>query len=220
MRGYSFIYYLGMLRSKGRLKSRYGKAFYREFRRHSTQILHRVIRRTPDIGDSIFAFNYAFVPAYIAWYKAAVQLEADQEEIQRILWLINEQIIRTLPGPIAKVFVTRYLHSLRKKAPLHQTLGEENRLHPYDFVLEFHDHSSDTFEIDVTRCGMRTLAADFDAHGMFPAICRVDYLMFSLMGAGFERSSTLGDGDGCCNCIYTIGGQCEWAPEKGFGNHR
>jgi hypothetical protein len=44
----------------------------------------------------------------------------------------------------------------------------------------------------------------------------MDYLMANLMGNGFTRTKTLGDGDNCCNCSYSKVGYCEWSPEKGF----
>lgn len=113
--------------------------------------------------------------------------------------------------------------------------GDEEKLKYYRKATSlFYEYYSDYFtsgtverievpyedEVNITRCGMRTLAKDFDALGMFPAVCRVDYLMFSIMGGGFQRNKTLGDGDSCCNCIYTIGGKCDWNPEKGFKNRK
>ena len=54
------------------------------------------------------------------------------------------------------------------------------------------------------------------ARAMLPGICRIDYLFSHLMGNGFTRTQTLGDGDACCNCRYQLKGTCEWSPEKGF----
>lgn len=76
--------------------------------------------------------------------------------------------------------------------------------------------NKNTFEIDITECAMLKLAEDNNVRNLLPGICRMDYLFSNLMGNGFERTKTLGDGDNCCNCRYHIVGECEWAPEKGF----
>jgi hypothetical protein len=60
------------------------------------------------------------------------------------------------------------------------------------------------------------LAHDFDADGLLPGICRMDFLFSNLMGNGFERTKTLGDGDDCCSCRYHLVGNCNWSPKKGF----
>jgi hypothetical protein len=93
---------------------------------------------------------------------------------------------------------------------------DRGELHPYDWHLTYREVSANTFEIDITECGLKKLAHDFAADGLLPGICRMDYLFSWLMGNGFERTRTLGDGDDCCNCRYHLVGDCEWSPEKGF----
>jgi hypothetical protein len=198
------------------LCAQYGVAFYNDFAARSAKILHEVISKTPDIGSTLFSFNYAFTPAYIAWYKAACALNINEKEIQDLLWLLNERIITVVPRFCMKAFVKAYLKNFRKKAPLHEKRMADGTVHPYDYRIKFRDVNKTTFEIDITRCGMMSLARDLDALGIFPAVCRVDYMLFSYMGAGFKRTKTLGDGDDHCNCRYIIGGACEWATEKGF----
>jgi hypothetical protein len=86
----------------------------------------------------------------------------------------------------------------------------------YDWKLRFRQSGADSFEVDIYECSMLKLGKRYDAMGMFPYLCRIDYLMAHFMGHGFTRTKTLADGDDCCNCGYKIGGNCEWAPEKGF----
>lgn len=215
MKLYRFIYRVGMLRARKALAAQYGAEFYRQFKASSARWLSEVIAKTPDIGNTIFAFNYAFTPAYIAWYKAACEQGLDKNQTDRLLWLFNEGIITLVPKWAGPAYMTAYLKSFRQKAPEHERLCRAGRVHPYDYELRFVPGSGDTFGIDITRCGMRTLARDFDALGIFPAVCRVDYMMSQHMGAGFERTKTLGDGDDCCDCRYIIGGRCEWAPGDG-----
>lgn len=216
MKYYRLIYRAGMLRAKKPLTRQYGEAFWRQFSARSARWLDEVLAKTPDIGDTIFAFNYAFTPAYIAWYKAARELHLPQDTCDRLLWTLNEGILTLVPRALRRPCMDGYLKSFRKKAPEHERLGAQGKLHPYDYRLRFVPGDENTFGIDITECGMLKLARDFDAEGIFPAVCRVDYLMSALFGAGFSRTKTLGDGDDCCNCRYTIGGHCEWTPEKGF----
>ena len=113
-----------------------------------------------------------------------------------------------------------YMNGFRKKAAHHverQNLGE---LHPYDWKIAYRDIDENCFEIDITECAMKKLAHKLGAEGLLPGICRMDYLFSSIMGNGFIRTKTLGDGDDCCNCHYELDGQCEWAPEKGFSDRK
>lgn len=213
---YRLIYIIGINRAKRPLLSKYGIGFYEDFVTRSSKTLTDVISKTPCIGNTIFSFNYAFTPAYISWYKAAQELDKDEKEIQSLLWLLNQNIIKVIPKFFIRMFAKKYLADFRKNAALHEKLIEEGKVHPYDYLLKFRDIDKSTFEIDITQCGMMILAKDFNALGIFPTVCRVDYMLFNYMGTGFERTKTLGDGNDCCNCRYTIGGTCEWAPEKGF----
>lgn len=205
-----------MLCANKRIAALYGDSFAKDFKQSSKELFPSILEKTPRIGRSIFSFNYAFTPAYIAWYKAARALGLKQRQTDELLWLINEGLILLIPKWFMQAFVKAYLNGFRKKAPIHEKRMAQDAVHPYDYLLGFRDVSAKIFEINITRCGMMTLAKDFGAMGIFPTVCRVDYLMFAHMGAGFERSKTLGDGDDLCNCRYTLGGHCSWEPEKGF----
>jgi len=55
---------------------------------------------------------------------------------------------------------------------------------------------------------------------VFPAACRLDYLMAQPSGIRFERHNTLADGDdGRDNHILGLG-ETIWAPESGFTNQK
>lgn len=216
MKIYKLIYRVGIIKSRSAIMQQYGKPFHKKFCITSKRWLDKVIAKTPHIGNTIFSFNYAFTPAYIAWFKAAIGLDLPKEQADKLLWTINESIFSLIPKKIAPLFINNYLNNFRKKAPIHQSLSEQNCLHQYDYKITYQAINSRVFEIDIYECGMMKLAKDFDALGMFPSICRIDYLLSNYMGAGFERTKTLGDGDNCCNCRYIFGGTCEWSPEKGF----
>lgn len=220
MKLYGLIYHLGMIRSHRAMEKKFGKEYTIRFTAMSDRYFKQVVRKTPDIGNSVFAFNYAFAPAYIAWYKTAAELGANSNDIQKLLWLMSEKVITTIPPFFRKAYGKIYLNSFRKKAPLHEKKEIQGKVHAYDFFIHFIPKSKRQFGIDITRCGMRTLAADFDALGIFPAVCRVDYMIAEYLHLGFTRTKTLGDGDDCCNCHYEIGGICRWAPEEGFKNRK
>lgn len=58
-----FIYYLTMLRSKRVIIQEYGKEFWCGFKDTSDKLFKLVLKDTPDIGKSIFSFNYAYAPS-------------------------------------------------------------------------------------------------------------------------------------------------------------
>ncbi|MGC6174625.1 L-2-amino-thiazoline-4-carboxylic acid hydrolase [Lacrimispora sp. 38-1] len=217
---YGLIYHIGMIRSHGAMVKRYGKDYTMRFTATSDRYFKQVSKKTPDIGKSVFSFNYAFAPAYIAWYKTAVELGTNDNNIQDLLWLMNEKIITAIPSFFRKACGRMYLNSFRKKAPMHEKREMQGKVHTYDFLIHFIPKGKSHFGIDITRCGLRTIAADFDALGIFPAVCRVDYMIGEYLHLGFIRTKTLGDGDDCCNCRYEIGGMCRWAPEEGFENRK
>lgn len=213
---YKMIYNLTMFRNKKLLTAKYGSDFWHKFKKRSCELLHEILQKTPDIGKSVFSFNYKFAPAYIAWYKTFLELGISQNETIKNIWAMNEKMVTTIPKAILHVTGKTYFNSFRKKANEHLIRQNDNKLHPYDWQIEFRNIDVNCFEIDIKTCGIKKLAHDFAADELLPGICRMDYLFASLMKNGFTRTKTLGDGDDCCNCHYEITGKCEWSPEKGF----
>lgn len=213
---YKKIYNLTMFRNKKELIDKYGIDFWLKFRICSLELLEEILQKTPDIGKSIFSFNYKFAPAYIAWYKTFLELGIPQNETIQNIWAMNEKMVTIVPEAIRHITGKIYFNSFRKKAEKHLRRQNENKLHPYDWRIIFRSIDANCFEIDIKTCGIKKLAHDFAADELLPGICRMDYLFASLMKNGFTRTKTLGDGDDCCNCQYEVTGRCEWAPEKGF----
>lgn len=216
MKLYAVLFRAGNFRAKKKIRKKFGRAYQKQLYAPAAEWFSKIAKGTPGIGRSVFAFNYAFAPAYIAWYKSSKELNACEADTQWLLWLMNEKIITMIPRLIRKAYGERYLTDFRKKAPQHEERGLNGLLHPYDFTIHFHPDSDTHFGIDITRCGMRTLAADFDAMGIFPTVCRVDYMIGAYLNSRFERTKTLGNGDSCCNCSYTIGVKCEWHNNMSF----
>ncbi|MDD3229671.1 MAG: L-2-amino-thiazoline-4-carboxylic acid hydrolase [Oscillospiraceae bacterium] len=214
------IYHLTMCRSKSYLVKKYGKGFWQDFKAASDKTFAQTLPHVPDIGNSIFSFNYEFGPSYIAWYKSFLKLGLTCKEATENIWIMNEKMVTTIPRPFLKATGKSYLNGFRKKAASHVTLQDKGKLHPYDWHITYREINQNSFEFDITECGLKKLAHQFDADGLLPGICRMDYLFANLMGNGFVRSKTLGDGDNCCNCHYDLVGECEWSPEKGFTDRR
>ena len=214
------IYAFIMLRSRKVLIKKYGKEFWKSFKKLSKEKLVAILPLTPDIGKSIFLLNYQFGLVYIAWYKTFMELGLQQQETWETIWMMSEKMVTILPKFLRHLMGKSYINSFRKKAAAHVERQQKNELHPYDWQVIYREINSNTFELDITECGIKKLAHDFDADSLLPGICRMDYLLSHHMGNGFERTKTLGDGDDCCNCRYHIIGTCEWSPEKGFEGRR
>lgn len=139
-----------------------------------------------------------------------------QQEIIKNIWLMNEKMVTTVPRPFLKTIGKMYLNGFRKKVVADMVRQQDKKLHPYDWKAVYREIDKNSFELDITECGLKKLTHDFDADGLLPGICRMDYMLSNLMGNGFVRTKTLGDGDYCCNCHYELVGKCDWSPEKGF----
>ena len=214
------LYRIALCRSRGYFTQQYGRAFYRQFKTGSDARLAEILPRVPEIGDSVFSFNYLFAPYYIAWYQTLIALGNTPQEADRNLWEINERMARTLPRFLLRAVGRVYLGSFSRKAASHEARQREGKLHPYDWKIAYRPIDANTYEIDILECAYVKLTHDFNARAMLPGVCRMDYLFSHLMGNGFTRTRTLADGDACCNCHYQLKGSCEWAPEKGFTDRK
>lgn len=214
------IFALSMKTSKKYFCKKYGILWFMNFKKISKENLDDISKRIPKIGNSIFSMNYKFAPIYIAWYKAFEELKIEPNQIDKEIWVLNENLMNIFPKFLLKLSGKIYLNGFRKRAKNHVYKQNLGKLHPHDWKINFKDVDSNSFEINITECAYKKLAEEFNVKKMLPGICRMDYLMANLMGNGFQRTKTLGDGDNCCNCRYEIIGDCEWSPEKGFINRR
>ncbi len=211
-----FIYRLTMCRSKGYIQKQYGKSFWKSFREHSDAVFRQVAAELPDIGDSIFSFNYAYAPSYVAWYRSMRQLGLDAGQADDLMWKMNEKMLLSVPKPFLHMAGKSYLNSFRKKAKQHLQRQGKPGFSEYDWLIDYRDIDANSFEIDIRRCGFITVAKKYGVEGMLPGICSVDYLVSHYMGNGFSRTKTLGDGDECCNCHYELTGKCPLRAPEGM----
>ena len=213
---HKFIYRLTMCRSKGYIQKQYGKSFWKSFREHSDAVFRQVAAELPDIGDSIFSFNYAYAPSYVAWYRSMRQLGLDAGQADDLMWKMNEKMLLSVPKPFLHMAGKSYLNSFRKKAKQHLQRQGKPGFSEYDWLIDYRDIDANSFEIDIRRCGFITVAKKYGVEGMLPGICSVDYMVSHYMGNGFSRTKTLGDGDECCNCHYELTGKCPLRAPEGM----
>ena len=211
-----FIYRLTMCRSKGYIQKQYGKSFWKSFREHSDAVFRQVAAELPDIGDSIFSFNYAYAPSYVAWYRSMRQLGLDAGQADDLMWKMNEKMLLSVPKPFLHMAGKSYLNSFRKKAKQHLQRQGKPGFSEYDWLIRYPGIDANSFEIDIRRCGFITVAKKYGVEGMLPGICSVDYMVSHYMGNGFSRTKTLGDGDECCNCHYELTGKCPLRAPEGM----
>lgn len=101
---------------------------------------------------------------------------------------------------------------LSEKAKQHMLRQENGSLHPFDWEIQYRDINKNEFMIKIKKCGFITYADKFDARGILPGICAVDYIVAYYMKNGFHRTKTLGYGD---DCRYALNGSCPLKPGNG-----
>lgn len=60
------------------ITAEYGRDFWKQFKEISDNRFRELIAEFPDIGESMFALNYAYAPGYVAWWNAMEQLGLEQ----------------------------------------------------------------------------------------------------------------------------------------------
>ena len=214
-----FIYDLTMVRSRALICGKYGMKWWRRFRRLSYRRFEKLISEFPDIGDSMFAFNYCYAPGYVAWYLTMEELGLDAHERDVLMLEMNEKMLLTVPKPLLHVVGKTYYRGMNKDAR-NRVEDPPAQIHPFDWTIDYREVDRNTFCIDIKRCGFITYAEKYGAEGMLPGICQVDYMISHYMNVGFERTQTLGAGGSCCDGCYRMKGRCDWDIEKRLKERR
>lgn len=208
-----FIYHLTMIRSKKMIKNEYGIIFWKVFKYNSDEKFLALIEEYPNIGDSMFAFNYAYAPSYVAWFTAMEKAGLNQHACDVLMLKMNEKMLLTVPKAFLHAVGKAYYRDMRKKAEKRME-NTPVQLHPFDWDIEYRRIDNDSFEIDIQKCGFIAYAKKYGCENMLPGICQVDYMISHFMNVGFSRTQTLGAGGTMCDCCYHICGSCDWNIEK------
>ena len=158
-----FLFHFSMIRSRNALVVKYGKPFWKKFKKLSLEKLNTILPLTPDIGESVFSFNYKFGPLYIAWYQSLLELGLSQTESCEVIWLINEKLLTTFPRFVLRMMGRSNFYGMKKNAPIHMKRQANGELHHNDWHFEFRPINANELEIDITECGLQKLAQQFNS---------------------------------------------------------
>lgn len=205
----AFLYHLTMRRSRTLIKRLYGTDWWNSFKNQSNQRFHELISEFPNIGDSMFAFNYCYAPGYVAWYTSMEKLGLDPHERDVLMLQMNEKMLLTVPKLLLHAVGRAYYRNMSKGAKRRMEKRPES-IHPFDWEMQYIEEDKDNFRIDITACGFIAYTRKYGGEGMFPGICQVDYMISHYMNVGFERTQTLGAGGCRCDGCYHINGYCDF----------
>lgn len=71
--------------------------FYKVFKKKIRGHLKEIIPQVPDIGNSIFKSSYLIGVAFIAWYKAFLEMGLSSDEANIWIWKGTENAIKKIP---------------------------------------------------------------------------------------------------------------------------
>jgi len=213
------MYRLTMRRSRKMIVAQLGNEFWNRFSKNSNLKMEELMQGFEDIGRSMFSTNYIYAPGYVAWYTSMEAEGLSRHECDVLMLKMNEKMLKTVPSFLMHAVGKSYYRNMSKEAAL-RVANRPEKLHPFDWVIDYRNIDNDNFEIDIKSCGFIEYAKKYGGVNMLPAICQVDYLISNLMGVGFERSQTLGAGGCMCDCKYSMNGTCEWDIEKRLSENK
>lgn len=206
-----FILHHVQRRIKKAFINEYGEGFYQQFCLLSVENLDKDLPWVPDISKSIFKLNYYWILCYFAWFKALKHLGQPVDQAIQTVWFINEEYFKSWPRPFLRMIgKVMYSGGHRRKAREAAEKAKNDQLHPYDWKIRYLDIDKNTYQLDIYECGALKLGKLLDAEEMFPAICRLDYLLSHYFGNEFKRQGTLADGWDCCDSRFHFPGYTPW----------
>jgi len=196
--------------SRKELRTRWGEHVHRQFLSLVKKYANRYYGIIPDIGKTVFANSYYFASCYFFYLPALKEMGFDKETSGKVIWIINESMLRAMPGFIRRMAGSYYTNQFRRLGPWAMERSRTGQLHADDWRITYRCENRNEFSIDIHECYVLKMARRLDMLDLFPYVCRMDYLFSHYFNQGFERTMTLGDGDAQCNCHWTIPGKCEW----------
>ncbi len=198
-------------RAKRTLIRHYGKDFYEDVRKRSRTRLMTILESAPAIGRSVFEINYYFILCYVSWFLILEEKRLSTDARIELIWLINEKFFSGLPRPFLRLLG-------RLTALHHQVVGPKRSIgatHPADWKFNYRRMATNHWRFDIHECAILKISERFRVRALFPAVCRIDYLINHYLGIGFTRTQTLGDGDAVCDCVYRYPGRSPWPLPRG-----
>lgn len=214
-------YRLLLWAAKPTLIQRFGKARFAHIRSAANAKLAALLPRIPPLRGSAFDLNYNFIMAYVPLHHAFRQFDETRASADALLWMANEKLLRMVPGWLWRFRGRAELKSssMQARRALQQR-GDAGLLDPLDFRVKIRPRVEGGYDCKFTQCAGLTVLRSIGETEVFPAPCRIDYLIAHLSGIRFERSKTLADGDDGCDGHVLGLGETVWAPESGFSNRK
>lgn len=195
--------------SKKALKQELGEK-YPLFKQKADLYMKKYYPQIPEIGRTIFSNSYYFASCYFFYFPAFKDLGYSPEEAGKLIWKINESMVRAIPPFLRPLTGWYYTRQFRSMGPEASEKSKQGQLHPDDWKVTYTSLGRDSYEVDIYECFVVKMAKRFGQMDLFPFVCRMDYLFSHYFHQGFHRTRTLGDGDHECNCRWTIPGECDW----------
>ena len=154
-----------------------------------------IILRAKDIGEkNIFVTSYAMGAYYLAMCrKTGLTPEENYKALEKGIG--KSKVFKAFLGT-----ADSYLSD--KKMNHRKVLAAEThkRIYENDWVWDIVD-KDDQYDggYDYTECGVCKLFADEGAFKLAKYVCKLDYVMFDMMGITLTRTKTIADGDDSCD---------------------
>lgn len=214
-------YRLLLWAAKPTLVERFGTVRFTEIRSAADAKLAALLPKIPPLRGSHFDLNYTFIVAYVPLHHAFRQFDEIRASADALLWTANEQLLRKVPAWIWRATGRTGLKASKVNGiQALQHRGEAGLLDPNDYRVQVLVRGDGGYDCTFTHCAALTVLRSIGEDHVFPAACRLDYLMAHLSGIRFERSKTLADGDESCNNHIRGLGETVWAPEQGFSKRK
>lgn len=152
-----------------------------------------MVKRTPSLPkDNSFIGNLLMGCYALSFYKAYPDVINEELFHQLVLTLC-------LSKPMVKAhknedpFDEKVLLLKEKEAVLSQ-----NSSYEMDWKYTF-KRNDDSYDLTYTKCGLCQLGKRENCFHLIPYLCEADFITYDLMGADLKRTTTLANGDSCCD---------------------
>ena len=129
------------------------------------------------------------------------------EEVGRLSYEITEEALGGYPKFLDKLLAQWRFSRFSLVRAQQRAAESQQRQYPGDWVFTFVEGDGKTFDygVDYSECGICKFYHAQDADELTPYICLLDYQMSAAMGTGLSRTTTLGEGQRCCDFRYKRG---------------
>lgn len=179
----------------------------------------KLLPELPYIGgfENYLTENLYLGAVGLTLYQAMTAEKLEIDKAGEILYRAVEGLMATIPAEQMEEARKMYAGTEIQTMFEADARRSQQREYPDDWVYEFipGKKGSFNFGVDYLECGICKLFNQLDAAEFTPYLCLLDFPQSEVMGTGLQRTTTLAQGDACCDFRYTVGGELkrEWTPE-------